>query len=142
MRRQRLDFEAVDANYRMAVVHQVVRQRESGGTHAGDEHALTCARLWIRRAQIKRIPARKQTVNLETPWQFEHVFQRARFGLRYIDGFLLLINARLHAVVANAMAGRRRHRVIDRDHRKRADREALGLDLMELGYFFFERTTG
>ena len=37
---ERLDLEAVDADHRVAVVHQMMRQRESRGTHADDEHAL------------------------------------------------------------------------------------------------------
>ena len=38
--RQRLDLEAVDADDRVAVVQQVVRQREAGGPHADDERPL------------------------------------------------------------------------------------------------------
>ena len=37
---ERLDLEAVDADHRVAVVQQVVRQRESGRAHADDERAL------------------------------------------------------------------------------------------------------
>ncbi len=43
-RRQRLDLESVDADDRMAVIQQVVRQRESRRSHADDKHALARAR--------------------------------------------------------------------------------------------------
>ena len=64
--------------------------------------------LRIRRAQVERIPAREQAVDFESPRQLEHVLQRARLGLRNVDRLLLLVDARLHAVVADAVTGRRR----------------------------------
>ena len=39
------------------------------------------------------------------------------------------------------MPGGRRHRVIHRDNRQRADGVTLGLRLVKLGNFFFQRTT-
>ena len=123
----------------MAVVHQEVGKRESRRSHAGDEYAP--ARRWrgIWRAQIERIPARQQAVDLESPRQFQHVFQCARLGLRNIDRFLFLVNAGFHAVVADAVPGRRHQRIVDDDDRQRADRQPFGLDLVELGNFFLER---
>ena len=103
---------------------------------------LPARRLRIRRAQVERIPAREQAVDLESPRQLEHVFQRARLRLRDVDRLLLLIDARLHAVVADAVAGRGRHRIVDDDHGERADREPFRLDLVELGNLFFERAAG
>ena len=41
---ERLDLEAVDADHRVAVVQQVVRERESGRAHADDQHPLAGAR--------------------------------------------------------------------------------------------------
>ena len=41
---ERLDLQPVDADHRVAVVHQVVREREAGRPHADDQHALArCA---------------------------------------------------------------------------------------------------
>ena len=37
---KRLDFQAVDANDRVAVVHQMVGEREAGRSHADDERAF------------------------------------------------------------------------------------------------------
>ena len=55
---------------------------------------------------------------------------------------MLLIDTRLHAVVADAVASRRRHRVVNRDDRERTNRIALPFHLIHLGDFFFERATG
>ena len=96
----------------------------------------------IRRAQVERIPAREQAVDLEAPRQLEHVLQRARLGLRDVDRLLLLVDARLHAVVADAVPGRRAQRVVDHDDRERADRVAFGLRLVELGDLLVERAAG
>ena len=71
-----------------------------------------------RAAQVERVPAREQRVDLEAPRQLEHVLQRARLGLRDVDRLLLLVDARLHAVVADAVPGGRDHRVVDRDDRR------------------------
>src|SRR5690606_2438474 len=55
---------------------------------------------------------------------------------------LLLVDARLHAVVADAVAGRRAHRIVDDGDRQRADRFAARLDQVHLGDFFLERAAG
>ncbi len=80
--RQRFDLEAVDADHRVAVVHQMVREAEARRPHAGDEHAFAACRPGEGPAQVERIPARQQAVDLEAVRQLEHVLERARFGLR------------------------------------------------------------
>jgi hypothetical protein len=39
---QRLDLQPVDADHGMAVVHQVVREREAGGPEADHQHLAPC----------------------------------------------------------------------------------------------------
>ena len=56
---ERLDLEAVDADDRVAVVDEVVRERESGGAHTDDQHPLAGARGRHRLAQVERVPARE-----------------------------------------------------------------------------------
>ncbi len=41
---ERLDLEAVDADHGVPVVDEVMREREAGGSHADDQHALAGAR--------------------------------------------------------------------------------------------------
>jgi hypothetical protein len=79
---ERLDLEAVDADDRVAVVHEVVREREPGRPHAHDEDALPGCAKRQRAAQVQRIPAREERVDLEAPGQPEDVLQRARLRLR------------------------------------------------------------
>ena len=139
---ERLDLEPVDADDRVAVVDEVMRQREAGGPQADDQHALARPRQRHRPAQVERIPARQQRVDLEAPRQRQHVLQQPRFRLRDVDRILLLVDARLHAVVADAMAGGRHHRIVDADHRQRAERHAFGAQLVELGDPLLQRTAG
>ena len=77
------------------------------------------------RCAVERVPAGQQAVDLEAPAHPEHVGQHARLRLRDVDRLLLLEDARLHAVVADAVAGAGQHRVVDADHRQRADRLAV-----------------
>ena len=88
---------------------------------------------------IQRIPSCQQAIDLKAPRQFQNILQRARFGLRDVDGILLLVNAGLHAVVADAMAGTGAHRIVDVDDRKRADRIAFLLGDVHLGDLLVER---
>ena len=138
--RQRLDLQAVNANHGMAVVHQVVRQREARRSKPNHQNFVTAGRKRYRPREIQRIPARQQTVNLEAPRQLQNIFQRARFDLRNIDGVLLLKNAGLHAIVADAMPGAGRHRIVDGDDRQRAHAVAALLDDVHLGNLFVQRT--
>ncbi len=140
--RQRLDLQAVDADDGMALVHEFMRQRVAGRTEAGHQHTVAAARLRIRPAQVERIPARQQRIQLEAIRQLQHVFQRAGFDLRNVHRFLLLVDAGLEAVIADAVSGRGHHRVVDGDHRQRGDGVAVGLQHVKFGYALGERATG
>ena len=120
----------------------MMRQRESRRPHPDDERSLAGRRSRKRPSQIEWIPAREQRVDLEAPGQRQHVLQQPGLGLGNIDRILLLIDARLHAVVADAMTRRRHERVIDADHRQRAKRPAVGTQPVELGDLFLERAAG
>jgi hypothetical protein len=139
---QRLDLQPVDADHRMAVVHQVMCEVEACGPEADHQHGAPRRGTRDRPAQIERIPARQQRVDLEAPGQRQHVLQGAGLDLRDVDRFLLLVNAGLHAVVADAVAGGRQQRIVDRGHRQRADGEALALQQVHLRDLLFERTAG
>ena len=96
----------------------------------------------IRPAQVERIPAREQRIDLEAPRQLEHVLQRARLRLRDVDRVLLLVDARLHAVVADAVAGGRRHRVVDAMMPSAPSGRPRALSYVELGDPLFQRAAG
>ena len=138
-RRQRLDLQPVDADDRVAVIHQVMRKIEAGRAQPDDQHGAAGRGTRDRPAQVERIPARQQRIDLEAPRQAEHVLQGAGLDLRDVDRLLLLIDAGLHAVVADAVPGRRDQRIVDRRHRQRADREALALEEVHLRDLFLER---
>ena len=140
--RQRLDLEAVDADHGMAVVHQVMGEIESRRTEADDQHGTAGGGTRDRPAQIERVPASQQRIDLEAPGQAEHILERTRLDLGNVDRFLLLVDAGLHAVVADAMAGRRQQRIVDRRDRQRADGEALALQQVHLRDLFLERAAG
>src|SRR5207248_11327040 len=55
---------------------------------------------------------------------------------------LLLVDARLHAVVADAVPRSRRHRVVDANQRERGDEVALARRHVHLADALFERTAG
>ena len=103
---------------------------------------LPVARARHRPAQVERIPARQQRIDLEAPRQREHVLQDPRLRLRNVDGVGLLVDARLHAVVADAVAGGGDQRIVDADDRERRERPALGAQLVELGDLLLERAAG
>ncbi len=111
--RQRLDLQAVDADDAEAFVHEVMRQRVPGRAEPDDEHVLAVVRQGVRPADVQRIPARQQPVDLDAPRHLQHVGQHAGLDLRNVDRLLLLVDARLHAVVADPVAGARAHRVVD-----------------------------
>ena len=140
-RRQRLDLQAVDTDDGVAVVEQMMRERDAGGSHAHDQHALAGVGKRKRPAQIERIPARHQAVDLEPPRKRQHVLQQPRLGLRNVDRLLLLIDARLHAVVADAMAGGRDHGIVDADHGQRAERPPFRAQLVKFGDLLVERAS-
>src|SRR5206468_842509 len=62
-----------------------------------------------------------------------------RLRLRDIDRVLLLEDAALHAIVADAVAGAGAHRVVDADERQRPDRVALAAELVHLGDLLVQR---
>ena len=65
--RQRLDLQAVNAKHCVAVIEEVVCEREPGGAQAHHEHGAPARRLRQRPAEVQRIPARQQTVESRTP---------------------------------------------------------------------------
>jgi hypothetical protein len=140
--RQRLDLQAVDADDRVPVVQQMVREREAGRPHADDEHAPAGRCGGNVAAKVQRIPPREQAVDLEAPGQLEHVLQEARLRLRDVDRVGLLVDARLHAIVADPVSRARDHRVVDADHRERADRHAFRAQLVEFRDALLERAAG
>src|SRR5690349_9420408 len=97
-------------------------------------------RDWPR--EVERVPARQQRIDLEAPGQAEHILQRAGLDLRDVDRFLLLVDAGLHAVVADAMSGCSEQRIINHCHGKRTQREALALEEVHLRDLFLERAAG
>jgi len=125
---QRLDLQSVDADHRVAVVHQMMRQRKSSRAQSDHQHLVSGIQPRNGPREVERIPARQQAVNLEAPRQFQHVLQSASFHLRDVHRILLLENARLHAVIADAVTRARCHRIVDSDNRQRADRVSLLLD--------------
>ena len=117
----------------------MVRQVEPGGAETDDQHLVARFRLRQRPAQVERVPAGQEAVDLEAPRQRQHVLQRAGLDLRDIDRLLPLVDAGFHAVVADAVPGRGAERVVDRDDRQRADAVAARLDDVHLRDFLVER---
>ena len=141
VRRQRLDLQSVDADDAETLVHQIVGERVAGRPETGDEDVLAVIGQRMGPADIQRIPPREQSVDLDAPRQLQHVGQHAGFDFRDVDRVLLLVDARLHAVVADAMAGARAHRVVQHDERERADRVAGLPQLVHLGNVLIERAS-
>ena len=141
-RGKRLDLEPVHRHHPVPVIHQVVREAEAGRAEAHDEHLPAAVRQRQRAGEIERVPAGQQAVDLEAPGQVEHVLQHARLDLRNIDRVLLLVDAGLHAVVADAVARGGAERIVDAHGRERAQRPALGLEELHLGNLLFQRAAG
>ena len=119
-----------------------MRQRKSRRSRADHQHALSGRSKRQRATKIERIPPRQQRVNLEAPRQGQHILEHPCLCLRDVDGILLLINAGLHAIVADAVAGRGNQGVVDADHRQGAKRPAFGAQLVEFGNLFVQRAAG
>ena len=138
-RRQRLDLQAVHRHHGVAVIQQVMRQRESRRPQARHQHPAAAGGLGHGIADIQRIPPRQQAIDLETPGQREHVLHDAGLGLRNIHRLLLLVDAGLHAIVADAVAGAGDHGIVHDHHGKGAQRHALGLEGVHLRNLLFQR---
>ena len=139
---QRLDFQPVDAGDGVAVVHQMMGERETGGAEAHHQNLVAAGGPWHRTGEVQRVPTREQAVDFEAPGQIQNILERPRLDLRDVHRLLLLENAGLHAVVADAMAGAGHHRVIYGGDGERGDGVALRLHHVHLGDFLFERTAG
>ena len=133
---ERLDLQAVDGDDGVAVVHQMMRQGEPGRAEADDQHLAPAVGAGQRTADVQRIPARQQGIDLEAPGQRQHILQDGGLGLRNVDRLLLLVDAGLHAVVADAMAGRRHHRIVDGDRREGAQHMAGGAQRVHFAEIF------
>ena len=131
--RQRLDLEAIDRRDEMAVVQQVMGEREARGPEADHKRLVAAVRPRQRPANVEWVPPGQQRIDLETPGEAEHVLQRAGLDLRDVDRLLALVDAGLHAVVADAVAGRRTYRVVDRDDGEGAEAVAARLHQVHFG---------
>ena len=138
---QRFDFQAINTNHHMPIIHQMMRQRITRRPHTHHQHTLARVSERVRATNVERIPAREQAVNFKAPGQRQHVFQGARFRLRNIHRLLFLIDARLHAVIANTVTRGGDHGIVHDNNRQRTQRKSAGLDLVKLRNFFFQRAT-
>ncbi len=139
IRAQRLDLEAVDAYDAEAVVEQVLAERVPRGTEADDEHVAAAVGQREGSRAVERVPAREEAVDLEAPRQPQHLREHAGLGLGNVDRLLLLEDAPLHAVVADAVARAGDHRVVNDDDRERPDRVAAFPQDVHLADLLVER---
>ena len=123
----------------MPVVQQMVRQSEAGRAEADNEHLAAGRRLREGPPQIEWVPAGEQRIDLETPRQPQYVFQGAGFDLRDVYKLLPLIDARLHAVVADAVPGCGTDRIVDGDDGEGAEAVAARLHQIHFRNLFLER---
>ena len=91
------------------------------------------------RAKFRGVPPRQEAVDLEPEGQLQDVLEGPGLDLRDVDGLLLLVDAGLHAVVADPVAGRRAHRVVDGHDGQGGDGVAVALEGVHLGDLLFER---
>src|ERR1700730_14455956 len=117
----------------------MVCQGEAGGPEADDEHLVAARGPRQRTPDVERVPPSQQRVDLETPGEPEDVLQGAGLDLRDVDRILALVDASLHAVVADAVPGRRTERVVDGDDGEGAEAVAARLHQVHLGDFLLER---
>src|SRR5271166_3511338 len=111
----------------------MVRERKTGGAEADDEYLVAGHGLRQWSPDVERVPAGQERVDLETPGQPQHVLQGAGLDLRDVDRVLPLVDAGLHAVVADAMPGRGADRVVDGDDGEGAEAVAARLHQVHLG---------
>ena len=139
---ERLDLEPVDADDAEPLVGQVMGQGVTGRAQPDHEDILAVVGEGIGAADGERIPAGEQPIDLESPGERKHVGQHARLGLRDVHRLLLLEDARLHAVVADAVAGAGCHRVIDGDESEGTEGIAPFAEEMHLGDLLVEGAAG
>ena len=120
----------------------MMREREASRTEADDEHLVTGRRARQRPPDIERVPPRQQRIDLKAPGEPQHVLQSPGLDLRDVDRLLPLVDAGLHAVVADAVAGRGTDRVVDRDNGEGAEAVAARLHQVHLRDLFLERAAG
>jgi hypothetical protein len=139
---QRLDLEAVDPHHAESLVEQVMGERVPGGAHAHHQHVHAAVGARMRPLGAERIPAGEQAPDLESPAHPHHVGEHAGLDLGNVDRVLLLVDAGLHAVVADAVAGPGRHRVVDADQRQRGEEISFAGGGVHLGDALFQRAAG
>ncbi len=139
--RQRLNFQSVDADDAEPFVHEVMRQRVPGGPEAHHEDVLAVVWQRVGPADVQRVPPGQQPVDLDAERHREHIGQDPGFDLRDVDRLLLLVDARLHAIVADAVAGTWTHRIVQRDERESAEGVALLSERVHLGNLLVERAS-
>ena len=126
----------------MAVVQQVVRQGEAGRAEPDDEDLVAGRRPRQGPPDVERVPAGQQRIDLEPPGEAEHVLEGAGLDLRDVDRVLPLKDAGLHAVVADAVPGRRADRVVDGNDGEGAEAVAPSLHQVHFRDLLFERAAG
>ena len=139
---QRFDLQAIDGNHRVAVIHQVMCERVARRAEPHHEHLAPGIGQRQRAADVQRVPAGEQRVDFKAIGQGQHVLEHRGFGLRNIHRLLLLIDAGLHAVIADAVAGGGHHRVVDGDGGEGAEQAALGTQRVHLGDLLVQRAAG
>jgi hypothetical protein len=93
----------------------------------------------VRAVDVQRVPAREQAVDLEAPGQRQHVGEHPGLDLRDVHRLLLLEDARLHAVVADAVSRPRGHGVVDAHQRQRGHGVAVLAHQVHLADLLLER---
>ncbi len=136
---QGLDLERVDTDHRKAFVQQVVGEGVAGRAHTHHQHFLAVIRERHRAFHVQRVPARQQKIHFEAERHVQHIGQHVGFDLRNIHRRDLLVNAALHAVVADAVPGARAQRVVDHDQGERAEVVAIAFQHVRLGDLLLQR---
>src|SRR6266540_6695691 len=137
--RQRLDLQPADSDDAEALVDKEMGERVAGRTQADDQDLLAVVRERVGPRGGERIPPGQKPIDLDSPRKRQDVSQDPRLDLRDVDGLLLLEDASLHAVVADAVASAGAHRVVNADERERSDRVAFAPQLVHLGNLLVER---
>src|SRR5262252_64017 len=114
-------------------------ERIARRSHSYHQDVLAVVTKRIRPPGVDWVPSRQQRDNLEAVWQSQHIGENAGFDLRYVHRILLLKNARLHAVIADAVTRAGQHRIVDHYYCKRADRMALSIKSNHLRDLRIER---